>query len=137
MGDRPDGVRLLELARKTLLEDLSAHLPAGQRYIARLVANAMAIAARELETGETPQLAARVALETLLGEEPDEAEALAQAETVDEALQRLNWRLTAEIRSGGRDAHPKVHEMLRKTALARLKIVNPRALVRGSAPSGK
>ncbi len=137
MGDRPSGVRLLELARETLLEDLSAHLPAEQRYIARLVANAMAIAARELRTGDAPQVAARAALETLLGEEPDEAEALSLAETSDEALQRLNWRLTAEIRSGGRDADPEVHELLRETALARLKIVNPRALGRGSASGGE
>ena len=128
MRDRPDGARLLELARETLLEALSAALPPDGRYTARLVANAMAIAARELETGDAPCRAERAALEKLFGEDREEAAGLARAESLEEALHRLRWRLAAEIRAGVRDADPGVHALLRESAAARLKIVNPRAL---------
>jgi len=49
--DHPDGIELLQVARQALLEDVLPALPPGQRYNARMVANAMAIARRELEWG--------------------------------------------------------------------------------------
>jgi len=48
-GGEPGGARLLELARRELLEDLLPQLQGEGRYRARLVANAMKIAARELD----------------------------------------------------------------------------------------
>jgi hypothetical protein len=50
MRVQPDAGELLRVARGELLETLLPHLPEAQRYTARMVANAMAIAARELRT---------------------------------------------------------------------------------------
>ena len=127
MPERPDGAHLLRLARASLLDELAAELGDGSRYTARLIANAMAIAARELEAGEGPRQAEREALAKLFREDREQTPSLAQAETLDEALQRLRWRLAAEIRGGERDADAKVHALLREVAATRLKIVKPGA----------
>ena len=125
MRDQPDGAKLLELARATVLDDLLPNLPEDRRYSARLIANAMAIAARELAAGDAPLRADRAALDRLIG---DGEETLGPhgAETLDEALQRLTWRLAAEIRAGGRDGEPAAHEVLREAAVRRLRHTNPR-----------
>ena len=127
MPERPDGAHLLKLARASLLEELSTELGEASRYTARLIANAMAIAARELEAGAGPRHRERDALAKLFREDREETPALAQAETLDEALQRMRWRLAAEIRGGERDADAKVHGLLREVAAARLEIVKPGA----------
>ena len=127
MPERPDGAHLLRLARASLLGDLGAALGEAERYTARLIAKAMAIAAQELEAGEAPAEAERAALAKLFREDREEAQALVKAETTDEALQRLKWRLAAEIRGGERDADARVHALLREAAVARLEIVNPSA----------
>ena len=49
MKVEPAGAELLGVARASLLESLLPLLPAESHYTARMVANAMAIAARELE----------------------------------------------------------------------------------------
>jgi Domain of unknown function (DUF6285) len=128
LRERPDGLRLLELARATLLDELLPALPPEHTYAARLAANAMAIAARELETGNAPREAEREALGRLLGDDKETLPGLAGTETLEEALQRLTWRLAAEIRGGKRDAEPGVFAILKEGALARLRIANPRAL---------
>jgi hypothetical protein len=48
-GGEPDGARLLALARRELLESLLPQLQGESRYRARLIANAMKLAAAELE----------------------------------------------------------------------------------------
>ncbi len=129
MRERPDGVRLLELAREVLLDELLPALPSELGYSARLAANAMAIAARELEAGNAPREIECEALGHLLGDDHEASPGLANTETLDEAIQRLSWRLAAEIRAGGRDADPGVFAALTEGARARLKIANPRALL--------
>jgi hypothetical protein len=47
MSDRLDVNELLMLARETLQNELAPGLPAGARFTAALIANALAIAARE------------------------------------------------------------------------------------------
>ena len=54
MRVEPAGAELLRVARAQLLESLLPQLPAALRYEARMVANAMAIAARELATPAAP-----------------------------------------------------------------------------------
>jgi hypothetical protein len=46
--DRPDAAELLEIARETLTRELLPLLPAEQRLTGLMVANALAIAEREL-----------------------------------------------------------------------------------------
>jgi len=65
MRVRPDGAELLRVARAELLERLLPQLPASHHYAARMVANAMAIAAREMtapasDGDEAPDLAAGI-----------------------------------------------------------------------------
>ncbi|OWT55646.1 DUF6285 domain-containing protein [Candidimonas nitroreducens] len=51
MLDLPHGPELLDTARRSLLEEILPALPPEQGYTARMIAKAMAIAARELECG--------------------------------------------------------------------------------------
>lgn len=127
MHEEPEGAHLLKLARQALLDQLLPELSDDTRYTARLVANAMAIAARELQSGDSDGRAERDALETLFGEYREETKSLESTESLSESLQRLRWRLAAEIRSGGLDGNAEVHSHLNAVATARLKIVNPRA----------
>ena len=99
MRDTPDGADLLGLARAVLTGELLAELPESARYRARMVANAMAIAARETRDGARVREAERAVLAALYGETPSAAD----TEPPDEALVRLNWWLAAEIRAGRRD----------------------------------
>jgi aminoglycoside phosphotransferase (APT) family kinase protein len=52
--DQPEGSLLLTEARDRLIENLLVHLPDKQRYEARMIANAMGIAARELSALRSP-----------------------------------------------------------------------------------
>ena len=50
MNDRPGAAELLDIARRTLLEDILPRLPKELRYGTLMIANAMAIAGREHAT---------------------------------------------------------------------------------------
>ncbi len=115
MRDQPEGAELLREARKALLEELSAELPASRRYDVLLIANAMAIAAREIEAGDGREVE-RKDLQELLGS------------AVGEDSKTLVDRLAAEIRSGRRDGDVTTHALLSRDATARLKLSNPRLL---------
>ncbi|MEE8188712.1 MAG: DUF6285 domain-containing protein [Kiloniellales bacterium] len=128
MPDRPDGVALLELARGQLLEELLPELPEGKRLGARLVANAMAIAARELKAGDRPGRAELAALATLYGEAAGKDGPRDPVERVSEAIQRLSWRLASEIRGGKLDGNPEVYDLLRFGTESRLRLTNPKAV---------
>ncbi len=116
MLERPDATDLLATARQVLLEELLPHLPEGQRLAARMVANAMAIAGREIGADQAPALAA------LRGLYPGSAEP-------EEALQA---RLAAEIRAGTHDPgtprYASVAAALREMTRLRCTVSNPRAL---------
>ncbi len=49
MSDEIDVSDVLALAREALQNDVVPHVPAGSRFAAAMIANALAIAARELE----------------------------------------------------------------------------------------
>ena len=52
MRDRPNGADLLAIARDTYLDEVLPHVPKEKRYAGLMVANAMAIARREIESGD-------------------------------------------------------------------------------------
>lgn len=54
MNNRPDGANLLAIARETFIEQVLPALPERLRYTGLMIANAMAIARREIEAGEVP-----------------------------------------------------------------------------------
>ncbi len=125
--DTPNDASLLDMARRVLLEDVLAELPEAARYRARIVGNAMAIAGRAINDGGRTREAERSALMALYNEAPESAGHI-DAEPLDEAVIRLNWWLTAEIRDGRRDGDAHVHALLRDNAQARLRLANPKAL---------
>lgn len=132
MSERPSGAELLSAARAALLQELLTNLPERRRYLARMVANAMAIAARELELGDGIDRAELTSLRRLFQHpEPDSSEEVAAR------LEAFNRRLCAEIRhgrfAGGAD-EARLRDHLRRSAEARVALSNPKALSQGRSP---
>ena len=98
----PTGPELLAIARETLLKDVLPGASGETRYTLLMIANAMAIAAREADAGEPPAFA------------------------VDDRT------LARDLRAGRYDAaNAAQREMLaylRASVIARLRISNPKAL---------
>jgi hypothetical protein len=126
MTDRPNGAELLKIAREALTRELASEFPEARRYLALMIANAMAIAARELELGDGADRAELTSLRMLFREPgPD------TSEDVADRLEALNRRLCAEIRAGKftrGDAEARLRDHLRRSAEARVAISNPKAL---------
>jgi hypothetical protein len=107
MPPPPRGERLLETARDLLRDELLPALPADQRHAALMVANAMAIAARELYRHVDPALDAQRAA--------------------------ADRQLCAAIRAGRFDAGAaaaQLHARLLADTRAGVEVSNPRYLVR-------
>ncbi|MAL91234.1 hypothetical protein FIU84_05715 [Stutzerimonas frequens] len=118
MSRQPDARELLEVARQTLLQELLPALPSELRYTTLMVANAMAIAARECQACAQAEAQERECLQLLLGEHLPSANAARRA-------------LGEAIRTGRYDA-PETQgallDALRQTTVAQLAISNPKAL---------
>ena len=98
IDDRPDGAALLAVARATLLEDLLPELPPARRYDALMIANAMAMARRELEARSPAN--ERGALK----------------------------HLASELRAGKRDGDQETYRALLESCVGRVRVSQPRAL---------
>ncbi len=98
IDDRPDGAELLTVARATLLEDLLPELPPARRYDALMIANAMAMAQRELEARS-------------LAAEGD-----------------VLKHLASELRAGERDGDQETYGGLLESCIGRVRVSQPRAL---------
>jgi Domain of unknown function (DUF6285) len=124
MLDRPTGAELLAEARRTLLELLLPLLPPDRRYDGLMVANAMAIAARELAGGAESLRTAMDALAPLAGTVPGDASA--------EQLRWLEGQLARDIRAGLYDAQGSSRDLARRylweVTTARLRLSNPKGL---------
>ena len=122
MLELPDADGLLEAARDVLLRELLPHLPEAKKFEARMVANAMAIARRDVAADPAPVLARLQELLDMLDAEPD----------------ALLCRLAAEIRSGerdpGRPGSAETAEVLVALTRLRCEVSNPRALRRDVQP---
>lgn len=122
MHDRPSGPELLRIARDTLLGELSSRLPEERRYAVRMVANAIAIAAREAETAEADHQQALARLAALYGEDVN------RAERAPAQFMRLSARLARDIRAGAFDDNAELPPLLLEQACARLRVSNPKYL---------
>lgn len=116
MAPRPEAQALLSLARSIVLRELVPALPADKRYEARMVANAVAIAARELSAGGEARSETAVALASV----QDHIEAAAPEE--------IERALAAAIRAGDHDADTTIHAAMTRVVIADLRISNPKAL---------
>lgn len=126
MSEHPTGAELLKAAREALARDLLPELPEDRRYLALMIANVMAIAAREMDRGDGVARAELTSLRMLFQEPGPDV-----SEDVEDRLDALNRRLCAEIRAGrfsagGEEARLRDH--LHRSAEARAAISNPKAL---------
>src|SRR5574338_1428127 len=103
MRDRPTGDELLETARTVLRDELMPALPADKRHAALMIANALAIAGRQLKNGDTAQRAELDALGRLLSEPPA---VTGEVQSLQSALVAANRKLAAWIRAGATDEEP-------------------------------
>ena len=126
MSQRTSGADLLDTARSTLSQELLNELPERGRYLALMIANAMAIAGRELELGDGVDRAELTSLRMLYQDpEPDSSDDVASR------LEALSRRLCSEIRQGGfssRMDEKRLRDHLRRSVEARVAISNPKAL---------
>jgi hypothetical protein len=127
MQDRPTVVELLEAVRGFLEKDALDALDGTAKFHARVAANVLAIAARELEL-EPVQLAAEwQRLDVLLGSLPAPTELAALRQATRERTDTLCER----IRRGDADGGPfraAVLAHVRATVREKLTVANPRLL---------
>jgi hypothetical protein len=126
MNNEPDGAELLRVAQKVLRERLLPGIAKQQRYEALMVANAMAIAAREFEVGDTGLREELRMLTELYGDT-----VVSQSGTsIKEKVSRLNKRLAKDIRAGVMDGAcaQGVRALLKAQVIGRLRINNPKYL---------
>jgi hypothetical protein len=128
MNNLPAGADLLAIARETLISELRPLLDDHARYTLAMVANAMAIAAREIGAGETPAREALARLDALFGVR---ARVLGGA-ALHDALREHDRRLVRDIRAGAYDHDDDRRRAavahLRESVAARLRISNPKSL---------
>lgn len=125
MKSRPCAPDLLAIARDTFAAEILPKLPESARYTALMIANALAIARREIEVGEAPLRAELDRLRELYPDVPRDVPASALRETVA----RYSRRLAHDIRAGRYDACPApLRGHLRATTIEKLRVSNPRLL---------
>lgn len=113
--ERPHAPELLEVARATLLAEILPALPEAQRLAARMVANAIGIAAREAALDREARAALLARAAVLTGHATDPLRALAAA-----------------IRAGafdpGTEHHAEAAALLHDLARLRCSVSAPKAL---------
>ena len=116
--EAPEGASLLATARDALLREILPKLSGADAFTARMIANAMAIAAREAVQDDAWVATTRASMQRLTGtsDAPDRA-------------------LAAAIRAGAYDPgsahHAEVAALLRNAARMRCAISAPRVLGKG------
>ena len=137
MNNLPDGAELLQIARETLLSELRPLLGENARYTVAMIANAMAIAARETEAGEAPAREALARLNALY----DETASDLSGAKLSEALANSERRLARDIRSGRFDEEDEKHramlDHLRQSVAERLWVSNPKSLPHPNPSPGR
>lgn len=129
MKNLPAGSDLLAIARETLLTELMPLAKSERaKYHLLMVANAMGIAARELEVGDAAEVAALARLDRLYGQPSREL----HGNALSEALAEYERVLTHDIRAGRFDTEDDrrraLLDHLEESVRARLRISNPKSL---------
>lgn len=124
MQNRPDGVELLDIARRTLLDSLLPALPKEKHYEALMIANAMATASRELASYQANAAPGNAAIDAFLASVPAEAEPDgAQGVADEDALARA-----IRARRIPAAEQPRLHQLLLQVTRDKLQQSNPKYL---------
>ena len=130
MREQPTGEHLLETARNLLRDELLPALPEQRRHAALMIANAMAIAMRQLKNGEAPEREEAARLERILsalrGNDSESDHAVPRDGLLD-----LNRQLCLAIREGRADSgalRNSVREHLLRVARLGVMESNPKYL---------
>ena len=129
MQDRPTSAELLEAACEALTGALLPELSGEKRYVALMVANALAIVARDLRTSTQSLKQERKRLQELLSLPSSE---IANSNALRDEVEAMNRELASEIRAGAFDApgqpREEVKAHLLETTRAKLRANNPKHL---------
>ncbi|UYO92754.1 DUF6285 domain-containing protein [Pollutimonas sp. M17] len=117
MNNRPYGNELLDVARRTLLDELLPLLPGEKAYEALMVANAMAIASRELAPHAADDRAARREIQRFLAD-------IGQGDAVEPTEHALAAQIRKRAVRGADSA--RLHQLLLTLTRAKLLLSNPR-----------
>lgn len=115
MREPPEGAELLATARDVVLKELLPHLPEAQKFAARMVANAMAIAAREAKQDDWQDGAAAEIADVI-------------GDGTGDALRRFAVAIRAGRCDPGTALHDDACKALRNIARRRSEVSNPRVL---------
>jgi hypothetical protein len=128
MRDHPDGAELLSTAQKVLREALLPALPAERKHDALMIANAMSIAARQLEHGDAPERHELAALAILLGHPASTEDVPNLHAALVDANRELSRRLRAGEGDPGQAQRSALFAHLRSVARQRVAESNPKYL---------
>ena len=121
MNDRPDALELLRIANHTLAQEILPGAKPEQLYTLRMIANALGIAARELESRDAD-----------IASESRSLAALYENAALAGSLQQLNQVLACDIRAGKFEQSAEQDVQLRQhllaVARAKLVVTYPKAL---------
>ena len=133
MKDISDAADLMITAREALLRELLPVLPAEHRYSALMIANGMAIAAREHRLGADAEQSETARMRNLL------ADCALPIPPASDSYE-LRKTLCSAIRDGRFDepaSATRLTQALMHTAEAWVAISNPKALRTAAAPTGR
>ncbi|GAB2908437.1 DUF6285 domain-containing protein [Paralcaligenes ginsengisoli] len=119
MINLPHGPELLHVARRTLLDELLPLLPPEKVYETRMIANAMAIAARELAQRDAAEQESTKRIRVFLQSIAADPHRAATEETLAALIKE---------RRIGPAAQEPLHELLTDLTTAKLAISNPKYL---------
>ncbi|PCJ59569.1 MAG: hypothetical protein COA65_05765 [Rhodospirillaceae bacterium] len=129
MQDRPTTSELLKAARDAFVQDLLPEITGEKRYVALMVANALAILGRDLESDAAFLQKEYKRLQGLLDVSLSETEDLGGLRA---KVETLNRQLVAQIRAGAFDepeaACARLRTHLHATTAEKLATSNPKAL---------
>jgi hypothetical protein len=131
-AEQPDALALLDIARETLLGQVLPQLDGDARYQALMIANAMAMAIRELTPGAVDHELEAQLLRDLYGHLQ-----VSDDEDAERTSERLEDRFARDLRSGEFDGDRQqlVRQLLRARVEARLQVSNPRRWAREVNPA--
>lgn len=137
MQDRPTTDELTDAVAHFLQSEVAPAMADPRlRFRVLIAANLMAVATRELRTGDGPLRAEWLALADLLGASVSMPP---RAEPLRAAVEAMNRELCARIRSGEADGGPwaaAVRAHVESSVVRKLEIANPRFLAKVQAERG-